>query len=124
MPTHTHTPDEHGYCIACGEAAGAHTATPWYVGAQNDVLYIIAGRPPSKNNDYPVHDADRTIIAKVYNEADAQPIVTAVNAHDELVEALETLEELASYYEMPNTALLSAALHKARTALAKAKGDQ
>lgn len=69
------------------------TATPWYVGAQNDALYIIAGRPPAKDNDYPVHDADRTVIAKIYIEADAQTIVTAVNSHAELVAALEEVRE-------------------------------
>lgn len=66
--------------------------TKLFVGAQNDALYIIAGRAPSKDNDYPVHDAARTVIAKVYEEAYAQFLVDAYNAHESLVAALKKLE--------------------------------
>lgn len=51
----------------------------------------------------------------------AELIVQAVNNYAAMVAALETLEQLASYYAMPNTALLNAALDKARAALALAK---
>lgn len=49
---------------------GTKTAKPvleqvWYVGCQNDLVYIICGRAPSMNNDYPVHDADRTVVTRV-----------------------------------------------------------
>lgn len=42
-----------------------HTPGPWYVGAQNDLLFVIAGRAPSADNDYPNHDAVRTVIAQL-----------------------------------------------------------
>lgn len=42
-----------------------------------------------------------------------------VAERDRLRAALEALEQLASYYEMPNTTLLSAALQQARAALAR-----
>lgn len=63
-----------------------HTQEPWYVGAQNDALYIVAGRPPALNNDYPVHDADRTLIAAMKGDsyridsANAKRIAACVNA--------------------------------------------
>ena len=61
----------------------AHTPGPLYVGAQNDELYITAGRAPAKNNDHPWHDAPRVAIAKVFGpneEANAARIVACVNA--------------------------------------------
>lgn len=39
---------------------------PWFVGAQNDALYII-DRNPASSNDYPNHEADCEAIAKVYD---------------------------------------------------------
>ena len=53
-----------------------HTPGPWFVGAQNDALYII-NRRPAHDNDYPNHDADVTCIAKVYDEANAALIARA-----------------------------------------------
>lgn len=47
----------------------------FHIGAQNDALYIISGRAPALNNDYPVHDADRTCVAKIYDEAEAKRLV-------------------------------------------------
>lgn len=63
------------------------TPAPWYVGAQNDSLFIVAGRAPSPDNDYPFHGADRTAIAKVYDEHrdDARLIAAA----PDLLEALK-----------------------------------
>lgn len=72
-----------------------HTPTPWFVGAQNDQAFIIAGRPPSKSNDYPMHDADRTAIAKVYDDDNAAFIVRAVNsfaAAENLAKALQVIQ--------------------------------
>jgi hypothetical protein len=51
----------------------------FHIGAQNDALFIISGEAPALNNDYPRHDADRTCIAQVYNEAEARRIVEAAN---------------------------------------------
>jgi hypothetical protein len=53
----------------------------YYVGAQNDALYITKGVMPARGNDDPVHDADRTAIAKVYNIEDANLIAAALNAY-------------------------------------------
>lgn len=75
-----------------------HTKLPFYVGCQNDAVYIISGKSPAKNNDYPVHDADRTVIARIYNPDDAQYIVRAANCHQQLVSALEdAIAELTLY---------------------------
>lgn len=58
-----------------------HCQEPWYVGVQNDQTYIVAGEPPAEGNDYPNHQADRTVIAKVYlNDRSAQRIAACVNA--------------------------------------------
>jgi hypothetical protein len=52
----------------------------FHIGAQNDALYIISGDAPALNNDYPRHDADRTCIAKVFDEAEAKRLVEAANS--------------------------------------------
>lgn len=52
----------------------------FHIGAQNDATYIISGEAPALNNDYPRHDADRTCVAKVYDEAEAKRLVDAANA--------------------------------------------
>ena len=58
------------------------TPGPFYVGAQNDALYIIAGRAPSMNNDYPWHEAPRVAVARVFepSEGDCLPINASANA--------------------------------------------
>ena len=68
---------------------------PWFVGAQNDSLYIIDGKP-AKDNDYPHHDYGPAAIAKVYHhgapgvaEARAAFIVRACNSHDALLAAAQ-----------------------------------
>ncbi|ADE12186.1 hypothetical protein [Sideroxydans lithotrophicus] len=57
-----------------------HTQGPYYVGAQNDMLYITVGKPPAMSNDYPDHEADRTPIAKAYSPDDARRIAACLNA--------------------------------------------
>lgn len=63
-----------------------HTKEPWYVGAQNDGLYIVAGDQPAKSNDYPMHNADRTLVAVMKgdtydnNQANARRIMACMNA--------------------------------------------
>ena len=88
------------------ELAQLATARPWYVGAQNDTLYIIAGRAPSPNNDTPFHDADRIVIAKVYDEKSAAFIALTANTHDALVTslraALKNLDGIASGDDLPS----------------------
>lgn len=66
-------------------AEARHTKEPWHVGSQNDALYITAGKPPSKSNDYPDYDADRELIAKIFgsypvSDANASRIAACVNA--------------------------------------------
>jgi len=54
------------------------TPGPWFPATQNDALYVIAGEPPSANNDYQRHDANRTLIAATYgNEANSRLIAAA-----------------------------------------------
>lgn len=67
-----------------------HTPGPWHVGAQNDLLYITAGEKPALDNDYPRHDANRTVVAKVYSERDAQLLAAAPDLYEaaQLAEAV------------------------------------
>lgn len=74
--------------------ADAATPGPWHAGAQNDVMYVIVGRAPAMNNDYPVHDADRTVLAAMrqggrQEVADAAFIARARTLVVELADALE-----------------------------------
>lgn len=55
------------------------TGRAFHIGAQNDALFIIYGERPALNNDYPRHDADRTCVAKIYDEALARALVDAAN---------------------------------------------
>jgi len=66
---------------------------PLYVGAQNDLVYIIAGKPPASNNDYPEHDAPRVRIARVYDGEHAAAIVAAVNGYGRMRGALALAEK-------------------------------
>lgn len=102
------------------------TTGPWYPAAQNDALYVTAGRPPALNNDYPDHGADRVLIAKVYTgPADSNLIAAA----PELLEALELLVALPVRYH-DNRIEIDTGSHgeameivrKARAAIAKAEG--
>jgi hypothetical protein len=63
-----------------------------YIGAQNDALYLIVGRAPSPDNDCPMHDADRTPLAHVYDEAEGRRLAqldpnTIRSAFTELLES-------------------------------------
>lgn len=69
---------------------------PFHIGAQNDALYIISGEAPATTNDYPRHDADRTCVASVVDEAEARRLVqehAALRAAlDSACEAFEAAE--------------------------------
>jgi len=71
-----------------------HTPTPWYVGAQNDAVFII-DRPPRPSTDDVVPGGDVVVIAKLSADrlADARRIVAAVNAHAGLLAACEEAAE-------------------------------
>ena len=71
--------------------AEKHTTGPWHVGAQNDLLFIVAGRAPAINNDYPVHDAARTVISQI-EECDKDR--TEVEANARLIAAAPELLEM------------------------------
>jgi hypothetical protein len=67
----------------------------FHIGAQNDALFIISGEKPAPGNDYPRHDADRTCVAKVYDEAEARRLVDAANrAPSPQAQAQQGLTEL------------------------------
>lgn len=53
-------------------SAAKHTPGPWFVGAQNDYLYVIDRRPSASGNDYPNHEADTELVAKL-RRASMQP---------------------------------------------------
>jgi len=56
------------------------TGKGFFVGAQNDQWFIVFGDNPAQSNDYPNHEADRTPVAKVYDEALARTLCEYANA--------------------------------------------
>lgn len=93
-----------------------HTPAPWFVGAQNDALYVIVGEAPSINNDYPRHDANREPVAKVYtSDADARLIAAAP-------ELLEIVRELCSYAGGMEYDTYRGFVQRADAVLARAEG--
>lgn len=97
-----------------------HTPGPWFIGAQNDGLFII-DKPPRPSTDDPVHDAQVAVIAHVYYgnpadlhaDANARLIATAP-------EMLQALRNLVAYSECSiNDADI---WNAARAAIAKAEG--
>lgn len=66
----------------------SHQPVPYYVGAQNDAIYITAGKPPASNNDHPNHDADRVVIAKMLDVDSAEFIVNACNEYAPNLDAI------------------------------------
>lgn len=101
-----------------------HTPGPWFVGAQNDALFVVAGRAPATNNDHPWHDAPRVAVAKVFRatENDCLPVNPDANgrlmaAAPELLEALVDLlaatREIGYVHYGPMRAKADAAITKA-----------
>lgn len=108
----------------------AHTPGPWSVGAQNDMLFII-DRAPAANNDYPDHNADRAVIAHVYDEArghDGIANASLIAAAPELYAALVAVLAWAAPIAGDNQNDVAAqkeisAIDLANAALAKARGE-
>jgi hypothetical protein len=106
------------------------TPGPWFVGAQNDALYVI-DRAPALSNDYPNHDIERECIAKLYPvarfaiAANARLIAQAPALYEALEEAEQWLATIGSE-QMPAGRLLLIGDHmnKARAVLAAARGEQ
>ena len=78
--------------------SAAHTPGPWHVGAQNDLLFVTAGREPALNNDHPWHDAPRVAVARMFEAAadDCLPIDAHANARlmataPEMLDLLRTI---------------------------------
>ena len=119
--------------MTTASTAASATPGPWFVGCQNDALYIVAGRPPALNNDYPWHDAPRVALAKVYgpSEGDCLPVHADANARV-LGAAHELLEVLLELFQRDNgiqTMLagnpnaVAELEQRARAAIAKALGS-
>lgn len=71
---------------------------PWYVGTQNDGLYII-DRPPSPSNDHPDHERDCRVVAKVYQQPGEDEVAALLAAAPDQAEKLNTIEEaIRDYY--------------------------
>jgi hypothetical protein len=106
------------------------TFGPWFVGAQNDGLYVI-DRPPRPSNDDINPDADVEVIAKVYRPADGRHETEMARARliaaaPDLLEASKELDGLdcCEGYTFPESdwPRLWKALGLARAAVAKAEG--
>ncbi|MDK2757519.1 MAG: hypothetical protein KYX66_12365 [Blastomonas fulva] len=76
-----------------------HTPSPWFVGAQNDAFYIVAGRAPAPNNDHPWHEAPRVVVAKVFGPSNHDVLPVNAPANAQLIAAapamLAMLEQIA-----------------------------
>jgi hypothetical protein len=70
----------------------------FHVGAQNDALFITSGRPPASTNDYPDHDADRTCVARIFDESEARRLVQAANAAT--AEGIQSVDEINALLEI------------------------
>lgn len=103
------------------------TPGPWYVGSQNDMLYVI-NKPPRPSNDHPNHEADVTTIAQVSinrslhaYDANASLIAAAPELYEALAALLKPYDGVFG-----KTGHLSGcdaeAISKAFAALAKAEG--
>jgi hypothetical protein len=66
----------------------SHTPTPWAPGtATFDEGWKLLG--PEGSSESPEHPTERAWVATVYDAADRDFIVRAVNSHEELLSALE-----------------------------------
>lgn len=73
------------------------TPGPWFVGSQNDALFII-NKPPRPSNDDINPNVDADVIAKVYDDADGAFIARAGNCWDDLVAALDGAPVISKYH--------------------------
>ena len=104
-----------------------HTPTPWSIGHSMERNYIYGGGSHlacigSRENGFFIHD-DGSLNE---SEANAAFIVRAVNSHDDLLEALETLLALDTDGEAGcriDPIEYGRALAMARAAVAKARGE-
>lgn len=52
---------------------------PYWLGAQNDGLFVLQGSRPGVSNDDPDHDADRQVVCRVFDTAVGYRVVAAMN---------------------------------------------
>lgn len=95
------------YLKSVKERAEKATPGPYYLGVQNDALYLVAGKKPALNNDYPNHKTDRTVIAKVFITMEGEFIAHSrtdipllLKRIDELTEALGFYAEYTNYLKV------------------------
>jgi hypothetical protein len=87
-----------------------------YLGAQNDMLYLFTGRAPSPDNDHPMHNAKRTLLAKVYDDAEGKRLAqldpaTIRSLATEVMESREAMKGVSGLD--PNSESLGTRLNKA-----------
>lgn len=102
---------------------GKRTQESWYVGAQNDALFII-DKPPRPSNDDINPDQDVEVIAKVYSgsgEEDERARLLA--AAPDLLEAWQELIESRVRVTDGIAQVSESAIGKVRAAVRKATGE-
>ena len=70
-----------------------------------------------------LRDSTNKKLAEIYDESDAAFIVTAVNAHDDLVAALTDLANWADFHDDTGSEVGKSVITAAWTALKKARGE-
>ena len=78
----------------------------------------------AQSNDYPVHDADRTAVARIFDEPEARRLMTQANASPRLYAALERLRDRVRTLGNTPVRDLDESIAEADAALAAARGEQ
>lgn len=105
------------------------TKGPWYVGAQNDAMFVIDQPPRPSNDDInPNHDVN--VLAKVYDGPHGEANARLIAAAPDLLAALKSCDDAFAGWQIgvvpgrPEDIL--ALIGKVRSALARAgaSGDE